>query len=52
MPVDCFSENTWRLSTSVCVPLMPVEIKVNLEMSEGNLSAIIGKSNCIIHGAN
>ena len=47
-----FFENTWRLSTSACVPLIPVEIKVNLEMSEGSLSPIIGKSNCIIHGAN
>ena len=31
---------------------MPVEIIINLEMSEGSLSPIIGKSNCIIHGAN
>ena len=52
MRVDYFSENTWRLSTNAYVPLMPVEIKVSLEMSEGSLSPIIGKSNCIIHGAN
>lgn len=50
--VDYFSENTWRLSTNAYVPLMPVDMKVSLEMSEGSLSPIIGKSNCIIHGAN